>query len=143
MRKTFKKFLCACLALSWVGNAWAATSAEEEMSEKEEETVKVGTLTGTVSSVGKNFINVEYTKSKGNAYERFLPLSDKVRLENFQSLNELRFGDKVRVQYQETYKEDKNGKKVVLKTVATDIALLKESQQQGLRSIEGQVPVTR
>ena len=142
MRKTFKKFLCACLALSWVGSIWAA-SAEEEMSEKEEKTVKVGTLTGSVSSVGKNFINVEYTKSKGNAYERFLPLSDKVRLENFQSLNELRFGDKVRVQYQETYKEDKDGKKVVLKTVATDITLLKESQQQGLRSIEGQVPVTR
>ena len=142
MRKTFKKFLCACLALAWIGSTWAA-SAEEEMSEKEEETVKVGTLTGTVSSVGKNFINVEYTKSKGNAYERFLPLSDKVRLENFQSLNELRFGDKVRVQYQETYKEDKDGKKVVLKTVATDIALLKESQQQSLRSIEGQVPVTR
>ena len=135
--RRLKKFLCLSVALLWLGPV-GVVRADEEMAPKDEKTMVVK-LTGTVSTVGRNYINVEYSKTKGSAKEMFLPLSDKVQLENFQSLNQLKFGDPVRVEYQQTYREDKDGKKV-LKTVATGIALIPKPRDPGLRSGERQGP---
>ena len=132
--RRLRKLICFSLALLWFGGAGIAR-AEEEMT-TEDQKMKAGELTGTVSSVGKNFINVEYSKNKGNSKEMFLPLSNNVQLENFQNLNQLKFGDKVHVQYQQTYKEEKDGEKIILKTVVTGISLLPKPRDMGLHSAE-------
>ena len=134
--RELKKFICFSVALLWLGGV-CMVSAEEMAEKKEDEKVVSATVTGTVSTVSKDFINVEYSKAKGSAHEMFLPLSDKVHLENFQSLKELKFRDAVRVRYQQTYKEDKDGNRVVLKTVATEIARVEKPRDPGLRSAGG------
>ena len=135
--RRLKNFICVSVALLWFGGVWMA-SAEEMAEKKEDERTIVATVTGTVSTVGGNFINVEYSKNKGSAKEMFLPLSDKVRLDNFQSLKDLKYRDAVRVRYEQTYKEDEDGKRVVLKTVATEITRVEKPRDPGLRSVEGQ-----
>lgn len=115
------------LGISWAGLPMA--QAAEEL--KEEGKVQVASVTGRVSAVSKQGIAVEYAYTSKTSKEMYLPLAEKVRLQRLQDLKEINPGDTVEVRYQQTYKEEPDEKKTILKTAATEISLLKKAPQEG------------
>ena len=80
---------------------------------------------GTVSAVTPQGIAVEYARAGNAAQEVFLPMDPNAKFSKVQRLAELKLNDTVYVHYQRTYRDDKDGQHVVLKTVATQVELLK------------------
>ena len=119
---------CAALTLLtmtvFCGVSWAeGLAVGEKMSAQE--------ITGTVSAVSKQGIAVEYSRTSEGNFEMYLPLGDKVKLERLNSLEELKAGDTVKVRYEQTFKETKEGPPLVLKTAATEVALMRRAPEEG------------
>lgn len=108
----------------------AETSTPEKLAYKE--------ATGTVVHVGKQAISVEYLVTKEGSYEMLLPVGQETKLKHVRSFDELKRGDTVRVKYEQVYREGEKGERVILKTTATEIALVRSAPRGGLTSREGQ-----
>ena len=131
-----------CVTVPLTFAAWSiwAKSAKAEMTAaatKLEGTVDSKTVTGQVGAVTKRSISVEYSQTANGGYEMLLPLAKDVRFEHLKDLTELKRGDTVTVTYDQTWKEGDKGERVILKTVATTISLVKRAPKQALRSREG------
>lgn len=113
----------------------SAPLAQAELSETDEK-VAYDVVTGTVGSVSKQAISVEYSRTKTGSYEMLLPLTEETRLEHLKSLDELKTGDTIRARYQQTYREGDKGERIILKTAATEIALIRRAPEQALSSRE-------
>lgn len=108
-----------------------AEEARQELKKEEEGKVEYKEVTGTVSAVSKQGIAVEYSRTLEGSFEVFLPLGDKVKLERLNSLAELKPGDTVKVRYEQILKETKEGSPRVLKTTATEVALMRRAPEEG------------
>lgn len=129
MRRVTEFLLVCAMAAGMSSAALAAEPGASVPHEKEEGKVEYGEVTGTVSAVSKQGVAVEYSRTKQGSYEMFLPIAEGIRLSRIQSLTDVKPGDTVKVGYQQTVKEDGKGKRVVLKTVATELTFLKPAQQ--------------
>ena len=123
------------LAFSLVTNT---VKAETPPAASQQEQVSYKTVTGEVSGVGAKFIAVEYERNtkKGAAFEMALPVDEAATLERIKQLKELKLGDTVRVEYQETATKDDKGQYTNVRRVATKIALLRTAPQEALSSKE-------
>jgi len=137
---------CACfwslaasvllVAASWLANPTIAAADAEA-----DERVTEGTVTGEIVTATKHAISVEFARTATATEEMLLPLDAKVKVEGPKKLADLRPGDRVRVQYRQTYREGKNGERITLKTLATKIVLLRTAAPEGsLRSNETATP---
>ncbi|RKY30981.1 MAG: hypothetical protein DRP68_05555 [Candidatus Omnitrophota bacterium] len=73
-------------------------------------TREIKEIQGEISAIGKDYISIVYQREreKGVEYEIWFPLDkDNVRLIHKESLEELKVGDFIRVQYEEITKEYK------------------------------------
>ena len=95
-------------------------------------------VTGQVTYVGKRALSVEYQNTAEGLYEMLLPFSESMRLAHLRSLSELKQGDTVRVQYEQTYREGEKSERVILKTIVKEIALIKRASAQQLGSREAE-----
>lgn len=86
---------------------------------------------GEVASVSSSSISVEYSRTKQGSYEMLLPVGTETRFERLKSLAEVKAGDTVRVRYAQTYKDGEDGKRIVLKTLATHISLVRPAPKDG------------
>ncbi len=86
--------------------------AKEDIA-KNKETITNKEVQGEISGIGKDYISVIYKKDeeKGVDYEILLPIEHDISLNHKQNLGELKPGDIVRIQYQETTQQTKNGPK--------------------------------
>jgi len=84
-------------------------------------------VTGTILAIRQDRINVEYDKKDGVVYEMILPLADMVQYSHVRSLSDLNAGDEVKVKYEQTYEDQENGERKILKTEAIQITLVKRA----------------
>lgn len=112
-------------------HCFLSVSFAEAETRQAEEKIHYGEITGTVSAVSKQGIAVEYARTRTSSSEMFLPLSDHVRLVRIGDLSQLRAGDTVTVRYEQAYKDDKEGKRTVLNTTATEVALMRRAPTEG------------
>lgn len=98
--------------------------------EKKEKVVKTssGVVSGEISSISEKFISVVYEKDKGKGieYEILVPIDKDVKIEHKQNLSELKIGDRVSIQYEDTTVEDSD-KRETLKRKATVIRFVKSA----------------
>lgn len=123
-RCVFWGLLLAIASSIWAAQLRADVDAPEEKVESKE-------VTGEVASVSASAISIEYSKTKQGSYEMLLPVGKETRLERLKSLVELKARDTVRVRYEQTYKEDDKGERIVLKTLATQISLVRPAPEEG------------
>lgn len=84
-------------------------------------------VTGQLVMVRKNKISVEYATEKDGSYEMLLPITPDVRFKYIRGLEQLQSGDTVTVEFEQTYREPEDGERVILKTVAKEIQLVKHA----------------
>lgn len=108
--------------LTWSGVAGAETAAPAQPEAK----VDARKITGTLTSVTKRSISVEYV-SGDESNELLLPLTAETTFSHVQGLAELKVGDTVSVGYQRTYRDGESGEPFILKTIATDVTLVKRA----------------
>ena len=90
-------------------------------------------VTGEIVTVGKRAISVEFAHTADSSEEMLLPINKETKVERLRSLSELKRGDMVKVSYAQVYTEtDEQGQPIVLKTVATKVALLKNAPSGGM-----------
>lgn len=119
---------CLVLAVGLLPLAAAeASNGTAKLDEKLDEKVAYKEVTGTVTYVGKRAMNVEYAVTKEGSYEMMLPYDASVRVARVRSLADFKQGDTVRVKYRQTYRHGDKGEKIVLDTVATEIALVRSA----------------
>ena len=121
--------LAASVSLLVVGLAEAGIS---DHARDLEEQVAYEEVKGRVVSVSTHAISVEYSQKDQASYEMLLPLTRDIRLSHLRSLSELKPGDTVTVKYAQTYKENDQGEKVILSTVATNLALMRRAPTSAL-----------
>jgi hypothetical protein len=98
-------------------------------------------VTGEVVYVGKRAISVEFDRTADGSMEMLIPIDGNTMAKHLQTLAQLKRGDRVRVLYQQTYKEDEQGERVILKTVATTVALVRRAVPEGTLRSEDSVSV--
>ena len=100
----------------------AATPGEEQL------VVIPKEMTGEVVWIGKRAISVEYERTKEESREMLLPINSKLKLERIKSLAELKRGDTVHVQYDQTLKKtDEKDPGTLVNTLATKVALVRQA----------------
>ncbi len=118
--------------------ALANSASKVPTAAKEEEPLFVDTkkVTGTVSGISKRSIGVEYEQTAGSSMEMLLPFSEGMKLDRIKSLSQLAQGDTIEVLFQQTYRKDPEGNRVILKTEAKKITFVKK-KPAGLTSTGG------
>ena len=112
-----------------------ALPVRAEMPAEEEGIQEAKEVTGKVIYVRKNSISVEFDRHDGGSYERLIPVDEDVHfISPLKGMADIQRGDTVRVSYNQTHSENEHGERVVLKTVATQIALMKPAAQNALSS---------
>lgn len=111
------------LGLTGIGSAVGTSEPEQKVEYKE--------VTGEVSAVSKRGIAVEYSRTRTGSSEMFLPFADHVKLQRVQDLTQLQPGDTVKVRFEQTYTEDKDGERTVLKTTATEVEMMRRAPGDG------------
>ena len=120
----------AALLCAGASVAWAAHEPE-----KTNEKIVQKELTGQVVWIGKHAISVEYDRDATSSYEMLLPVTGDLELERLKNLSELKRGDTIHVDYRQTVKQGEDGQEMVVKTVATKVALMRQASPEGtLRS---------
>ena len=132
--KSIRSTLTALLMVSIFIPILIPVVAEEKV--KSDEKIQSKQVTGELVAVSKQGISVEYSSTPQESYEIFLPITHQTRLKQMKTFSDLQVGDKVMVDYEQTYQENKKGERIILKTVATRISLVKKSTQQALVSKE-------
>lgn len=113
-----------------VGLCAASTGVAQEEPVKAKERIVKQEVTGQVVWVGKRAISVEYERTANESFEMLLPFdSQALKLEQLKNLAELKPGDTVRVQYNQTLKkvDDQDDIGTVANTIATVIALVRQA----------------
>ena len=119
---------------------WMPNSTADEPSHKKDEGITITQeVTGTVVAMTKQSISVEYAKTDAS-YELLLPFGNNLQLEHLKSLSELKQGDTVSVQYQQTYKDHDKGEREILKTVATRLTLVRSATPQAALNSRARAP---
>jgi len=99
------------------------------------EKIQTSSVTGDVVSVSPSLLSIENARTGSAVEETLIPVDSEVKLEGPKMLVQLVPGDRVRVDYEQTYRDGENGTRVILKTRATRIALLRSATGEGsLRS---------
>ena len=120
-------FLLALLLSLMVPAVEGAVSEQPEQLEMKEVTGALVYKTGQV-------LTLEYSKSPKGSYEVVLPMGKDVRLERLRDLAELQTGDILRVRYREVSKPGKTGEKVIVRTEATNVSLVRKATPDALVS---------
>ena len=108
-------------------------SADSVGKDKDDEKMLSKEVTGEVVTVTKRAISVEFAHTADAAEEMLLPITKETKVERVRSLSELRRGDTVKVAYTQYYRDvNEGGKPVVLRTVATNVALLRNAPSGGM-----------
>ena len=127
---------------------WAASTQVElkkpssiESSSANDEQVEVKTVSGQLVMVKRHQISVENVRKdkEGYAHEYLLPLAEDVRLNHVREFSELQKGDTVQVTYHTIYRVDEKGERVDLKTIATEITLLKAASTTARLNVREQL----
>ncbi len=98
------------VALAWGLTAFGfAQQAKEVKKEKIETTSVTKEVQGEISGISKDFIAIVYERDveKGIEYEMLLPIEKGIRLVHKQTLDQIKVGDIVSVQYEEVTEEYK------------------------------------
>jgi hypothetical protein len=122
------------VALALVGVGASSTAALQEVAgsaSEPEEQIEDRTIAGEIAAVNKRFLSVEFSRTKTAAEEMAFSLDEKVTVEGAKKLGQLQPGDRVSVQYRQTYREGDEGQRVILKTVARKIVLLRTATPEG------------
>jgi hypothetical protein len=119
-------FVATALSLA-IGPVWAGA-------EPEATTVMTKAVTGQVVWIGKRAISVETGRTATESQEMLIPIDGTTKVDRLTSLSELKPGDTVRVECQQTYKQLEDGSESLAATVATKIALLRSATGTALRS---------
>ncbi len=108
------------------GKPHAKAEAEEK---RNDDKVETKTAIGKVVAVTKRAMSVECAVTPNQTVELLLPFADQIQVQSFKSLSELKPGDTVRVQFEQTSREGATEKdeRVVLKTLVKQIALLERA----------------
>ena len=127
--RTVPIFLGLVLALGLAMPAgWAEQPANAATPGKEQVVVIPKEITGEVVWIGKRAISVEYERTKDESKEMLLPIDSKLKLERIKSLAELKRGDTVHVQYDQTLKKtDEQDPGTLVNTLATKVALVRQA----------------
>ena len=88
-----------------------------------------GSVTGRLAAKTKRSISVEYEETEDTATDMLLPYDAKTKFVRVQNASELQRGATVEVKYEQSYKEDETGRAVLLGTVAKEIALIRDAQE--------------
>lgn len=83
-----------------------------EAKEKGKPSISNKTVQGEISAIGKNYISIIYQreKEKGTEYEIWLPLKkEDIKLLHKKSLEDLKVGDIVKIEFEEVTEESKKG----------------------------------
>lgn len=110
--------------------------AEAKLDEKKDEKVEVKELSGRIVAITKRSMSIEFDRPVNGADEALMPIDAKTKVERVKSLAELQRGDTIRVQYEQTYREDDKGERIILKTIARKIALIRSAPRDELGSRE-------
>ena len=128
----FRRWMSYLLAVA-LGTLLAVVSpafAEQAMSP--EERIVSKEVTGEVVYIGKRAISVEFSRTADSSNEMLLPVSGDTKVEMLRSLSELKRGDTVRVSYDQTMKESRDGgEPLLLKTAATKVTLVRRAPPEG------------
>lgn len=93
---------------------------------------------GKVVHVTKRAISVEYEMKAQESNEMLLPLSADLTLEGgIKELSQLKFGDQVKVGIEQTYKDNPDGTKTILKTEALVVALIQRASDASVAAPVG------
>ena len=113
--------------------AFAATTKDAPKPAADEK-VDTKTVTGQITGMTKRTLSVEYEQTAEGSYEMLLPFDGTVKLERLKTLQQLSRGDTVAVRYEQTYRVNEKGERVILKTVAKQVSLVRTAPKQGLAS---------
>ncbi|MDD5745729.1 MAG: hypothetical protein PHO30_00550 [Candidatus Omnitrophica bacterium] len=108
MKKNAVMMIMAAVLLSMISSAFA-----ENNKSVAGQTKAVKEVQGEISGIGKDYISIIYQKddTAGVDYEIMLPMTPDMQLEHKTDLDNLKAGDVVRVQYEETTEQDDKGPK--------------------------------
>ena len=113
----------------------AQASTDNAAAANDEEKIEELTVAGDITNITTSMMTLETARTQNASEEMLLPLDKHVRIEGPKSLAQLQTGDRVSVQYRRTYRNDNDRGKVILKTLATKIMLLRSALPEGtLRS---------
>ena len=105
--------------------AWAASAPAS--SEAPKERVEHKTMTGKLVSITKRALNVEYSATETESFEQMFHYGSDTQLIRVKTMDELKPGDTVKVEYAQTYQERAGGQMELVGTQATSIALVRRS----------------
>lgn len=109
----------------------AATTAQGiALAEVEEAKVKADQVMGQVAFINRQSIGIETSRSREKSLEMLFSVNDQTALEHLATLEEIRPGDTVRVYYEQKYREDGEGNRVVLGTVAKRISFIRHAPEE-------------
>ena len=99
------------------------------VAEKTDEKTEKTTVTGKFMAATKRSVNVELSEKDGVSDEIMLKLADDVLVgpNPIKSLKDLRTGDTVKIGYEQRYRTDDAGKKIVLSSTAKVIYLVERA----------------
>lgn len=108
---------CGLLSVPDASTAGEPAKAKERTSSRE--------ATGVVVATTSRTLSLETSRTGGNIEEMLIPVDPStVKFERVKSLADLQRGDRVRVQYRLTYREDEQGQERLAGTSATKITWL-------------------
>ena len=120
--------------------AFHAMARAELTGMSEDEHVVTKDVSGQVVMVRKRALSIETSRTGSESAEMLIPVNVDTKLEHLKALTDLKEGDTVTVQYQQTSR-DEHDQQVVLKTVATRVSLVKEASPEGTLRSANQVTV--
>jgi hypothetical protein len=124
-----RRFLRApAMILAVVLTVAGAAVALAETTEEPEERFKDAEVTGTVVAYTSRSLSLEFDRSKTEVMEMLLPVDPAVtRFERVTGMKDLHRGDRIRVAYRQTYRQNEAGEWILKTAMATRISRLGES----------------
>ena len=116
-----------------------ASAAATTVAEEEDPNVKTARklVEGTVNSMTKRSLAVEYEVDGQPGYEISLPLDKDTVWQRVQSPSDLKYGDVVQVEFEQKYRMDPDKTEPwILKTTAKVVRLIRQGSRQDLTSRE-------
>ena len=118
----------------WAGAAFAAAvvssaaGAAEPAAKPDGLNIVRKVVEGRLVHAGKRAISVEYDTTSEGSFEMSLPLAEGVEVRGAASVADLKYGDKVKVGIEQSFRPGDDGAPVLVKTEALVIVLLEPAQ---------------
>lgn len=136
-RRTVCRWLLAVMIAVSGLSAASLANAAPEATEAPKERVEHKAMTGKLVSLTKRALNVEYSATETESFEQMFHHGPDTQLVRVKTMDELKPGDTVKVEYAQTYQERAGGQWELIGTQATTIALVRRSiPADGLMSRE-------